>query len=93
MKKSILFLAALIVISSDFIAQGSIQEKQTTTQTEGKTNSTKKNRKAQTDSTAKKSAKKKNEEARKMDNYKNNEPAGGSNAEQQHMDSTINNHR
>jgi len=94
MKKSILFIAALIIISSDFIAQGSAQdqERQKTSQsqaTDTKSESKKNNRK---DSTKMKS-KKNNEEARKMDNYKNNEPAGSSNAEQQHMDTTINNHR
>lgn len=91
MKKSILFLAALVIVSTDFIAQGSIQdqERQKTSQTD--TASTPK--KMKKESKKSHTGKKKEEEMRKMDNYKSNTPAGTSPAEQQHMDTTINNHR
>lgn len=91
MKKSILFLVALVIVSTDFIAQGSIQdqEKQKTTQTD----TAAKHKKMKKEGKKDRSSNKKEEQVRKMDNYESNTPAGTSPSEQQHMDSTINNHR
>jgi len=94
MRKSILFIAAMIIVSTDFIAQSSAQEqdKNQTTQIQHKDNKSKSKKAQRKDSTSN-DTKKNNEEMLKMDNYKNNDPAGSSSAEQQHMDTTINNHR
>lgn len=73
--------------------QAAQQKDQNRTTLQENHKNSKNDKRMKSDSTRKMSRTKKEEKSRKMDNYPSNREGNAQPAEQQHMDSSINNHR